>query len=231
MTTVPPDDAYPATERTTPTRFRERARYERAAVHAVLDEVLICHVGYVDDGSPVVLPTIHTRVGETLYLHGSSGSSLTRLAAGEGTALCVTVTQLDGLVLARSQFNHSMNYRSVVVRGTGTLVTDDAEKTEALTAVVEHVVAGRSRHSRPPTPKELAATGVVRLPLDEVSLKSRTGPPSDDPEDVGLPHWAGVIGVRQQFGPPLPAPDLPYDRQTPQQLINYHRSARPQGYR
>jgi nitroimidazol reductase NimA-like FMN-containing flavoprotein (pyridoxamine 5'-phosphate oxidase superfamily) len=199
---------YPQNARTTPTRQRERACYAVDAVHAVLDEALICHVGVVVDGEPVVLPTIHARVGRTLYLHGSTGSRLTRLAADGGVLVCVTVTLLDGLVLARSQFHHSMNYRSVVVRGRAELVTDPQEKDSALTAVVEHVVPGRAAGSRPADAKELAATAVLRVALEEVSLKQRTGPPSDDDEDLGLAHWAGVVPVTATFGTPKPAPDL-----------------------
>ena len=201
-------DTYPQGPRTTPTRLRERAGYAVDAVHAVLDEGLICHVGVVVDGEPVVLPTIHARVGRTLYLHTSTGSRLTRLAADGGVTVCVTVTLLDGLVLARSQFHHSMNYRSVVVRGRAELVTDPAEMSAALTAVVEHVVPGRADGSRPGDAKELAATAVLRIALEEASLKQRSGPPSDDDEDLGLPYWAGVIPVALGFGPPRPATDL-----------------------
>ena len=232
MTTDPGAGVYPATQRTTPTRHSDRARYDVQAIHALLAEAISCHVGYVVDGEPVVVPTIHTPVGDQLYLHSSSGSRLAQLAAGpEGTPLCVTVTLIDGLVLARSQFNHSMNYRSVVIRGRGVAVTDDDEKRAALSAVVEHVAAGRARHSRPPTPRELAATTLIRLPIEEASLKSRNGPPADDESDLGLPHWAGVITVRTAYGPAFPSPDLPYDNPVPQQLANYNRAARPQGYR
>jgi uncharacterized protein len=224
--------SYPVTARTTPTRHGDRARYDTQAIRALLSEVLTCHVGYVVDGEPVVIPTIHTRLGENLYLHSSSGSRLARLAAGPGgAAVCVTVTALDGLVLARSQFHHSMNYRSVVIRGLGVVVTDEQEKRDALAAVVEHVMAGRATHSRPPSPRELAATALVRVPIEEASLKSRNGPPSDDEADLALPHWAGVISVRTAYGPAFPSPDLPYDVPVPQGLANYNRSARPQDYR
>jgi nitroimidazol reductase NimA-like FMN-containing flavoprotein (pyridoxamine 5'-phosphate oxidase superfamily) len=200
---------YEPTPRTTPTRLRERASYDVAAVHAVLDEALVCHVGYVVDGEPVVIPTIHGRSGDVLYLHGSSGARLARLAtASGGTPVSVTVTLVDGLVLARSEFHHSMNYRSVSVRGRAVLVTDPDERRRALAVVVEHVAAGRSGHARPPTAKELAATAVLRLPLTECVLKSRSGPPIDEDEDLGLPYWAGVLPVRSAFGPPEPAPEL-----------------------
>jgi nitroimidazol reductase NimA-like FMN-containing flavoprotein (pyridoxamine 5'-phosphate oxidase superfamily) len=230
MTTEPDGGVYAATTRSTPARHSDRARYDAQAIYSTLDEALICHVGYVDDGDPVVIPTIHTRIDENLYLHTSSGSRLARLAEG-GTSLCVTVSLLDGLVLARSQFRHAVNYRSVIARGQGVLVADDDEKRTALAGVVDHIVAGRSRHSRPPTTRELAATGLVRLPLTDVALKSRTGPPVDEEDDHALHHWAGVIGVRNGYGPAFPAPDLPYDRPVPRQLTNYSRSARPQGYR
>lgn len=204
--------------RTVPTRLPERAVHDAEAVHAVLDEGLVCHVGVIVDDEPVVLPTIHARIGRRLYLHSSTGSRLSQLArrAGpDGVPVCVTVTLVDGLVLARSQFHHSMNYRSVVVRGRAQLVGDAAEREAALTAVVEHVVAGRSAASRPGDGRELAATAVLRIELREATLKRRTGPPSDDDEDLALPHWAGVIPVRTAFGAPEPAPDLRPDRTVP----------------
>jgi len=226
----PDDGVYAANTRVTYTRRSDHARYDAQPINALLDEVLFGHVGYVDDGDPIVVPVIHTRIDELLYLHTAPGSRLAQLAA-EGTRLCVTVSLLDGLVLARSQVGHNVNYRSVVARGEGRLVTDDAEKLAVTAAVVEHIVAGRSRHSRPPTEAELATVGLVRMTLDDVSLKSRSGPPVDEEADLSLHHWAGVIGVRNTYGPAFPAPDLPYDRPVPAQLTNYSRSARPQGYR
>ena len=202
---------FPATARTTPTRLRERAVYDAEQVFAVLDEALICHLGVVVDGEPLVLPTIHARVGDVLYLHGSTGAHLARLvaqAADGGLPVCVTVTLVDGLVLARSQFHHSMNYRSVVVRGRATRVTDPAELDVALRAVVEQVLRGRSEQSRPGDAKELAATAVLRVPIIEASLKQRSGPPNDDPEDVAGGFWAGVLPVATVFGDPQPSPDL-----------------------
>jgi nitroimidazol reductase NimA-like FMN-containing flavoprotein (pyridoxamine 5'-phosphate oxidase superfamily) len=226
----PDDGVYAANTRGTYTRRSDLARYDAQAINATIDEALFSHVGYVDEGDPIVVPVIHTRIDETLYLHTSTGSRLARLAT-EGTRLCVTVSLLDGLVLARSQVGHNVNYRSVVVRGEGRLITDETEKQTVLAAVVEHIVAGRSRHSRPPTVEELEGVGLVRLPLDDVSLKARSGPPVDEEEDLALHHWAGVLGVRNAYGPAFPAPDLPYDRPVPNQLTNYSRSARPQGYR
>lgn len=199
---------YPASPRTVPTRLRERVGYDRATVHAVLDEAVVCHVGFVVDGRPVVLPQLHARVGDRLYLHGSTGARALRGAASAGLEVCVTVTLVDGLVLARSAFHHSVNYRSVVAHGTAAVVTDPAEKTAALEALVDAVVPGRSAGSRGPDKRELAATTVLVLPLEEVSFKVRTGPPSDDDEDLDLPHWAGVLPLRTVPGTPEPAPDL-----------------------
>jgi nitroimidazol reductase NimA-like FMN-containing flavoprotein (pyridoxamine 5'-phosphate oxidase superfamily) len=218
-------DAYAVTSRTMPSRSRERVGYDRAAVHAVLDEALICHLGVVADGEPLVLPTIHARVGDTLYVHGSTGAGVVRLAeaAGGQLAACVTVTLLDGLVLARSQFEHSMNYRSVVVRGRAELVDDPAERDVALRAIVEHVAAGRSSQSRPGNRKELAATAVLRLPLAEVSLKERSGPPEDDPQDLSGPFWAGVLDLRTVPGVVTPAPDLPPEATVPEHVSGYVR--------
>jgi len=214
---------YAPTSRTTPTRLRERARYDTETVHAILDEALICHVGFVVDGEPRVLPTIHVRVGDTLYLHGSTGSRPLRAAGtGDGLPVCVTVTLVDGLVLARSQFHHSMNYRAVVAHGRARLVTDSAEKSAALSALVEHVAPGRGADTRPPSAKELAATSVLALRLAEVSAKIRTGQASDEDEDLSLPHWAGVLPLRTVAGAPEPAPDL-RPIPTPAYLADYRR--------
>ncbi|HET6354146.1 MAG TPA: pyridoxamine 5'-phosphate oxidase family protein [Streptomyces sp.] len=203
-------DAYDPTDRTVPTRAKERAAYDREQVHSILDEAYVCHLGFVRDGAPVVLPTLYARVDDHLYLHGSTGSRPLRMA-GEpdpGLAVCLTVTHVDGLVLARSAFHHSINYRSVVVHGTAHPVTDPDEKRTALDALVDHVVPGRSLDSRPANPKELAATAVLRLDLTEVSAKLRTGGPNDDPEDATLPYWTGVVPVTTHRGTPIPAADL-----------------------
>ncbi|MGW5851454.1 pyridoxamine 5'-phosphate oxidase family protein [Streptomyces sp. NPDC055254] len=202
--------SYEPTDRTVPTRSRDRARYDRETVHSILDQAYICHLGFVRDGAPVVLPTLFGRVGEALYIHGSTGSR-PLLAAGKadpGLPVCVTVTHVDGLVLARSAFHHSLNYRSVVVQGTAYQVTDEAECRTALDALVDHVVPGRSADSRPANAKELAATAVIRLDLTEVSAKLRTGGPNDDAEDLGLPYWSGVVPVAPAYGTPVPAADL-----------------------
>lgn len=207
--------------RTTPTRSRERVGYDRAAVHAVLDEATVCHVGFAVDGAPVVLPQLHVRLGDRLYLHGSTGARALRMAGGPGLPVCVTVTLVDGLVLARSAFHHSINYRSVIAHGTASVVQDAAEKDEVLTALVEAVVPGRSSQVRGPSARELAATTVLRLPLQDVSLKVRSGPPGDDPEDLTLPYWAGVLPVTTTTGRPVPAPDVPSALPLPEHLLGY----------
>ncbi|MFJ3530326.1 pyridoxamine 5'-phosphate oxidase family protein [Streptomyces sp. NPDC090132] len=202
--------AYEPTGRTVPTRSRERAAYDREQIHSILDEAYVCHLGFVRDGAPVVLPTLFGRIGERLYVHGSTGSRPLRTAGGssDGLAVCLTVTHVDGLVLARSAFHHSLNYRSVVVHGTAHAVTDPEERRTALDAIVEQVVPGRSRDSRPANEKELAATAVLRLDLREVSAKVRTGGPNDEPEDLALPHWTGVVPLTHGFAAPVPAVDL-----------------------
>jgi len=201
-------DAYPATAGTMPTRLAERASHDRQTIHAVLDEALVCHLAYLRDGRPVVIPTIHARIGERLLLHGSTGASVARSAATGGVAVCVAVTLLDGLVLARSAFHHSMNYRSVVIHGIARPVTDDAEQTRALDAILEHIWPGRTDACRPPNGKERAATSLLALDLLEVSAKIRTGDPVDEPADLDGPWWSGVVPVGIGFGHPQPAADL-----------------------
>jgi uncharacterized protein len=192
---------YQPTGRTTLRRLPERAHYDPETVHSILDEGFICHVGFVVDGQPYSLPTGYARIGETLYLHGSTGS---RLGLRPGMDVCVTVTLLDGIVLARSAFHHSFQYRSVMVLGRTRLVTDSGEKDAALTALVEHFMPGRSADARPGSGRELAATAVLALPLEEVSAKVRTGDPKDDDEDYGLPVWAGVLPLVLTPGEPVP---------------------------
>jgi nitroimidazol reductase NimA-like FMN-containing flavoprotein (pyridoxamine 5'-phosphate oxidase superfamily) len=192
---------YQPTERTTLRRLPERAHYDPETVHSILDEYFICHVGFVVDGQPYSLPTGYARIGETLYLHGSTGS---RLGLRPGMDVCVTVTLLDGIVLARSAFHHSFQYRSVMVLGRTRLVTDLAEKEAALTALVEHFMPGRSAEARPGSRREIAATAVLALPLEEVSAKVRTGDPKDDDEDYGLPVWSGILPLALTPGKPVP---------------------------
>jgi uncharacterized protein len=178
--------------------------YDRALAHAILDEAYDCAVGFVVGGEPRVLPTLHVRVGETIYLHGSTGGRLGLAARSGGVPVCLTVTLLDGIVFARSHFHHSANYRSVVALGTARMVTEDAEKRMAMTALVEKTGRGRAADSRPPTRPELAQTALLALPLEEVSVRARTGGVVDDPDDLDLPHWAGVLPLRRVPGVPEP---------------------------
>jgi nitroimidazol reductase NimA-like FMN-containing flavoprotein (pyridoxamine 5'-phosphate oxidase superfamily) len=199
---------YTSTPRTTATRLRERVSYDADLVHSILDEAWVCHLSFVvgsgDEAEPRVLPTLHVRIGEVLYVHGSTGSRPLRGAKPEGLKVSVAVTLLDGLVLARSQFHHSANYRSVVAHGIATVVTDPEEKSAVLTAIVEKIAAGRAADTRAPSPKELAQTSVLALPLSEVSAKVRAKGVGDEPEDYALPHWAGVVPLRTVAGEPEP---------------------------
>ena len=199
---------YQPTARTTPTRYRDRARYDRETVHRILDESLVCHLGYLQDGQPVVLPTTHVRLAETLYIHGSSGSGPILGARRAGLTVCVTVTLVDGLVLARSAVHHSLNYRSVVAVGLARLVEDLGEKLRALEALLDHLRPGRSADCRPPTERELAATGLLALDLVQVSAKVREGDAIDDEQDLALPHWAGVVPLAVTAGAPVYNGDL-----------------------
>jgi nitroimidazol reductase NimA-like FMN-containing flavoprotein (pyridoxamine 5'-phosphate oxidase superfamily) len=194
------------TPRTTVRRRAQRGEYDPETVHAILDEGFVCHVGVVDEeaGGPVVLPTGYVRIGDEVVLHGSIANRTLRVAA-EGRPVCVTVTLLDGLVLARSAFAHSMNYRSVVAFGY-VRVLEGPEKEQALTAFVDHIVPGRSAEARPPNERELAATLVVAVPLDEASAKVRSGPPTDVEADRGLDVWTGVIPISLVRHPPEPSP-------------------------
>jgi nitroimidazol reductase NimA-like FMN-containing flavoprotein (pyridoxamine 5'-phosphate oxidase superfamily) len=195
------------TDRTTLKRLPQRGSHERATIEAILDEALTCHVGFVVDGQPFVIPTIHGRIGERVYVHGSAASRMLRTLAGE-VPLCITASIVDGLVLARSAFHHSMNYRSAVVLGAARAVTDPKEKWDALHAVVEHVAPGRWAEVREPSEKELKATLVLGLSLEEASAKIRTGPPIDDEEDYALTCWAGVVPLRLSALDPIPEPRL-----------------------
>jgi len=187
------------TERTTVRRLPERGNFDRDFVNAVIDEALTCHVGFAIDGRPWVMPTIHARVDETLYVHGALSNHMLRALAG-GIEACVTITIVDGLVLARSAFHHSMNYRSAMVFGAMRLVDDATEKRAAFDALVEHVVPGRTADAREPNPSEMRKTSVLALPITEASAKVRTGGPIDDEEDLALPIWAGVVPVTTTFG-------------------------------
>jgi nitroimidazol reductase NimA-like FMN-containing flavoprotein (pyridoxamine 5'-phosphate oxidase superfamily) len=196
------------TPRSTITRLRERARTERADLHAVLDAGLVCHIGLVRDGAPVVLPTGYGRIDDTVYVHGSTGACWLRLL--DGDPVCLTVTHVDGVVYARSVFHHSMNYRSAVVHGVARRVTDSAERLAGLRAIVEQLTPGSWEHAREPDRRELAATVVLAVDLTEASVKVRSGPPGDDAEDIAAGgRWAGVLPVRTVFGLPEPCPTLP----------------------
>lgn len=189
-------------------RLHENARYDRGTIDAILDAALVCHLGFVQDGQPYVIPTLHARIGDRLYVHGSAASRTLRALAG-GAPVCVTATLLDGLVLARSVFEHSVNYRSVVVLGVATPVTDPDEKLAALRALTDQLLPGRNADARQPSRKELKATSVLWLPLDEASAKVRTGPPDDgDSEDALLDVWAGEIPLVMRAGAPVPDPAL-----------------------
>jgi hypothetical protein len=197
-----PPPSLSVTERTRVRRHSERARTDRAELHDVLDAGMICHFAVVRDGSPVVLPTAYGRLGDTLYLHGSSANRT--ILAADGQPVCVAVTHLDGLVCARAAFSHSVNYRSAVVFGVATIVRDDAERLAALRAVTQQLIPGRWEALRKPTRKELAATVVLALPLAEASVKIRTGPPADDADDLAAGVWAGVVPIATTFGEPEP---------------------------
>src|SRR5271169_3144904 len=211
------------TERTQVKRLPARGAYDSETVFRILDEGFFCHVGFVADGQPFVIPTGYARVGETIYIHGSAASRMLRTLS-EGVQVCLTVTLIDGLVLARSVFHHSMNYRSVVILGRATLVEQREEKMRALEAFTEQVMRGRWNDARKPTDAELKATSVLALPLAEVSAKIRTGPPKDDEEDYVLPIWAGVVPLRLAPSAPVPDPRLDPNLAPPPYAQNYSRN-------
>jgi uncharacterized protein len=212
------------TDRTTVRRQAQRAEYDRDLVNAVIDEALSCHVGFAVDDRPWVIPTIHARIDDRLYLHGAVANHMLRTLS-RGIEACVTMTLVDALVLARSAFHHSMNYRSVMVFGRLTKVDDHDEKRAALHALVEHVVPGRSADARPPSDSELRTTSVLSLPITEASAKVRTGGPIDEPDDIALPVWAGQLPVSATFGSPIAEPDSA--RAVPAYLTGYTRPASP----
>lgn len=218
MSTIPP------TPRTQVKRLPQRANYDRTQVHAILDEGLVCHLGFVVNGQPFVIPTAYGQIDDQIYIHGSPASRmLTSLE--QGIEVCLTVTLLDGLVLARSAFHHSMNYRSVVVFGTATRVDDAGEKLAALEAFTDHVVPGRWAEVRPPNPQELVGTLVLALPIAEASVKVRTGPPIDAAADYALPVWAGEIPLNMTAGEPIVDPQGGAGAELPDYVANYHRGA------
>ena len=211
------------TDRTSLKRLPKRGHFDRETVYGILDEGFISHVGFVVDGQPYVIPTGYARVDDKLYIHGSAASRMLR-TVGEGIDVCITVTLIDGLVLARSAFHHSINYRSVVVLGKATVVEDQNEKVSALYAFSEQAIPGRWKDVRQPTESELKATSVLRLQLNEVSAKVRTGPPIDDEEDYQLPIWAGVVPLRSSAGVPIADPRLDNGAAPPDYAINYTRN-------
>jgi uncharacterized protein len=213
---------YTPTERTQVKRLPNRAAYDSETVFKILDEAFLCHVGFVVEGQPFVIPTGFARVGEMLYIHGSAASRMLQTLS-EGVQVCVTVTLVDGLVLARSAFHHSMNYRSVVILGRATLVDRREEKMAALEAFTEHIVRGRWKDVRLPSEAELKATTVLALPLAEVSAKIRTGPPKDDEEDYSLPIWAGVVPLKLVPDTPIADPRLEQKIVPPPYAKNYKR--------
>jgi len=209
--------------RTRVVREPHRGVYDRETAYRILDEGFLCHIGFVADGQPYVIPTSYGRKGDSLYIHGSAASRMLRHMK-EGLPVCVTVTLLDGLVLARSVFNHSMNYRSVVVLGKASLVDDPEEKIDALRSISEHIIPGRWADARQPNDRELKQTSVLRLPIDEFSAKVRGGPPIDDEEDYSFPTWAGVVPLQLKAGEPINDPRLDSSRSVPRYAQHYSRS-------
>lgn len=210
------------TIRTRVVREPHRGVYDREEVYRILDEAFLCHVGFAVDSQPFVIPTSYGRKDAYLYIHGSAASRMLRQLK-ETIPVCVTVTLLDGLVLARSVFNHSMNYRSVVVLGKATLVDDPKEKLEGLRTLSEHILRGRWDDSRQPNEQELKATSLLRIPIEEFSAKVRTGPPIDDAEDMNFPTWAGVVPLEMRAGEPINDPQLDPTRSVPQYVKHYSR--------
>lgn len=213
------------TRKTHVRRLSKRGNYDRKTINSILDEAFVCHVGFVVDGQPYVIPTGFARIDDDLYIHGSAASRMLRSIA-EGIDVCVTVTLIDGLVLARSAFHHSMNYRSVVILGKADMVTDADEKNKALEAFTNHIVPGRWADVRWPTDLELKATTVLRLPINEASAKIRTGPPIDDDEDYEMNVWAGVLPLTLTPGAPVADSKLNAEISPPDHVTNYSRNGR-----
>ena len=226
MSLPEPGNHPPSSERVTVRRLANRGHYDRTTIHAILDSGFICHVGFTIEGQPRVIPTAYVRIADAVYLHGSPGNQMLRALLASGDA-CVCVTHVDGLILARSAFHHSINYRSVVVFGLAREITDAAEKVAVLEALSEHIIPGRWPAIRPPTPAELLGTLVVGIHIDEASAKIRTGPPKDDEEDYSLPIWAGVVPLRTVADEPTRDPRLESHVPTPPHVEGYiERSSR-----
>ena len=217
-------ESFTPTERTRVVREAHRGAYDRETIYKILDEGFVCHVGFATEGQPFVIPTLYARVGDAIYFHGSAASRMLRGAAN-GIAVCITVTLTDGLVLARSVFNHSINYRSVVALGKAALVTEPAEKLEALRAFTNTIVPGRWTDARQPNEKELKATSILKLALTEVSAKVRSGPVIDDEEDYALPIWAGIVPLRLQAEAPIRDERCDASIATPEYAAHYTRRA------
>ncbi len=220
MALTDPGNHPPASERVTVRRLAKRGHYDPATIHEILDAGFICHVGFLVNGQPRVIPTAYVRIDNALYLHGSPGNQMLRASIAGGET-CVCVTHVDGLVLARSAFHHSINYHSVVLFGPAREVTEPAEKAAVLEALSEHIIPGRWHDIRPPTHAELQGTLVVGIHIDEASAKIRTGPPKDDEEDYALPIWAGVLPLRTIADEPIRDPRLPVNIPTPPHLLKY----------
>ena len=214
--------SFPITARNKVRRMPKRGHYDRPTVHAIIDEALVCHVAFAMDGVPTVIPTLHARRDDTLLLHGAKTSRLLQ-HVGAGNPVSVAMTLIDGIVLARSVFHHSMNYRSVVLHGSGTMLATDEEKLGALEAFAEHIARGRWADARRPTKKELKATSVVAIPIDLAAAKIRTGPPLDDDEDYALPIWAGVLPLSLRAGRAVPDPRLGREIDVPSYVRRYRR--------
>jgi len=223
-------ESFASTERTTLKRLPERGFYDREVVYRILDEGFVCHVGFVVDGQPFVIPTAYGRVGDKLYIHGSAASRTVR-SLSRKIPVCVTVTLVDGLVLARSAFHHSINYRSVVILGAATMVEVAEEKMTALRAFTEHVIPGRWDDVREPNEQELKGTSVLMLPLVEVSAKVRSGPPKDDEDDMTLPVWAGELPLRIAVGSPVGDPQLSAELGPPTYVTRYSRHAQTMDFK
>ncbi len=212
------DIAGPPSKRTKVERAPQRARYDAETIEAIIDEALVCHLGYAVDGEPFVLPTMHARSGDRLFVHGSAANHALKVLGGDIEA-CIAITLVDGVVLARSGFHHSLNYRSVIIFGSGRLLTDEVDKADALRSIVEHAVPGSSDDCRGPSKSELAWVSVLEFRLDECSAKVRTGPPADVDGDLGLPYWAGEIPLETSLGAPIPSPDLADDIELPEFVL------------
>ena len=212
---------YPISNRNRVKRISNNSDYSKETVHAIIDEALFCHLGIIHDGEPVVIPTIHARMGDQIVFHGSNASRLLKIS--NNNEICVTITLLDGLVMARSLFNSSMNYRSAVIFGKGEIIKDHDERMAALKSITDHIAPGRWDDARQPNNSELKQTSVVRMPIDEASAKISMGPPDDEDEDYALDYWAGVIPINQTYGEPESDPILQEGITIPDYLKNYCR--------